>query len=168
MSVVLNFGVIDIPYVNDASKTVERVRKGKRRTGSRWRRSDLIGGDVSTTGDVAEILEAKYHIMAIYAQESMDTVIKPAVENALAGAIETMMMGGPKDVSYAGAASTIEASFKQFLSTGGMDKLGYPGVPTAAALRGVNHRMKHPYARRAARSSFVDTGLYSSSFKVWI
>jgi len=48
-----------------------------------------------------------------------------------------------------------------------VEKLGIPGVPTKAALRGVNHRLKHPYRRRGARPSFVDTSLYMSSFKAW-
>jgi hypothetical protein len=37
-----------------------------------------------------------------------------------------------------------------------------------AALHGVSHRFKHPYARRARRPSFIDTGLYQNSFAAWV
>jgi hypothetical protein len=114
---------------------------------------------------VATILEEKYHIMQIFAEVHMEDVIVPAVANALEGSLETMLMGGPvEDINYGSALSTIEASFKAFLSNREMETIGYPGVPTAAALRGVNHRMKQPYKR----PSFVDTGLYSANFKAWV
>lgn len=168
MTITLHLGVVDFPYTQSPNAE-EPVRQGKRRGGSRWRRRDLIGGEVATTGDVAEILEKKYNIMSIFVEEHMDDVILPAVQNALAGALETVLMGGPAVEGFAlgSAASGIETAFKNFISNKEMESLGYPGVPTQAAQRGVNHRMLHPYKRRAARASFRDTGLYQSSFKVW-
>jgi hypothetical protein len=118
-----------------------------------------------TTGDVAEILEAKYGIMAAYYRVHEKDVAK-MFENSVAGALESMIMGQRID-PFAGATQGIEAGFKQFLSSKEVERIGIAGVPTHAALMGVNHRMKNPYKRRARRPSFIDTGLYSASFKSW-
>lgn len=169
---VLHLGVADFPYVNDDQHTEEPVRKGKRRNGSRWRRSDVIGGSVSTTGDVAEILEAKYHPMEIFAELHMEDVIVPALMNSVEGAIETLLMGGQGNAEvspFSGAMPVIETAFRTFLDNREMEALGYPGVPTAAAIRGVNHRLKHPYAKgNSRRPSFIDTGTYQGAFRAWV
>jgi len=47
-----------------------------------------------------------------------------------------------------------------------METLGYPGVPTRAALMGVNSRLKKRRGKR--RPSFRDTGLYQASFMAWV
>ena len=108
--------------------------------------------------------------MEIFAEAKGDK-IAAALEDSLAGAVESAFMGAANMNSYdpTGKAMTdIEDAFKMFLSSQEIEKLGYPGVPTQAAQDGVNHRLKHPYRKRAARPSFVDTGLYQSSFKAWI
>lgn len=139
----LHLGVNDVPYPHNS--------KGK------------------TTGDVAEILEAKYHLMATFAQ-IFDRQIRAAATKSIQGAVSTMIMrgtGSTKRHPLAGATSEIEHLFKQAISQQAFDgKIS--GVPTAAALRGVSHRFKHPYAKRPARPSFRDTGLYQSSFRAWV
>ena len=55
---------------------------------------------------------------------------------------------------------------KQFISSGEMEKLGYPGVPTKAALMGVNHRLKKKRGPR--RVSFIDTGQYQANLTNWV
>lgn len=146
----LHLGVIDIPYS-------QAPRPRQRRSASNV-----------TTGDVATFLENRYHIMEVFYEEHADDVIAPEMEKSVAGAITSLLAGAPVTLDpFGSAVSKIEDAFKQFLSTGEMERLGYPGVPTQAALRGVSHRFAHPYARRAARVSFVDTGLYQDTFKAW-
>jgi hypothetical protein len=76
------------------------------------------------------------------------------------------MQGAPASLNPLGTAtSAIEAQFKNYLDHEDIVQTGAPGVPTEAALKGVNHRLKSKKGTR--RPSFVDTGLYESSFKVW-
>lgn len=122
-----------------------------------------------TTGDVAEWLENKYHIMEIFATVHSNDIAKE-LENSVAGALESLMMGAPpRDDAFASAASKIKTGFQTFLLSGEMEHLGYPGVPTGAALKGIDHRLKHPYAKsNSRRVSFSDTGLYETSSRVWV
>lgn len=151
---VIHLGVVDIPY------SAPPARAG------RYRRPRKVRAGTQTTGDVAGWLEDRYHVMQHFAENDRDK-IEAELSNAVQGSIETMMMGGPPRLNMAGAESEIDEMFRAFLSAKTIESFGYPGIPTKAALRGVNHRMAHPYARRAARPSFVDTGLYSASFKTW-
>jgi hypothetical protein len=121
-----------------------------------------------TTGDVAEILEARYHVMEIFYQLHHQEIIA-ALEQSYGGAVESILMGAPSAADPSAAAtSKIEAMFQVFLDTREMEGLGIPGIPTKAALQGVSHRKKHPYKKRPPRPSFVDTGLYSASFRAWV
>ena len=154
MTLTLHLGVIDQPYRTAITAASRRRRK-------------KVSAATKTTGDVAVYLEDKYHVMEHFFELHKDGIAK-SLENSLAGSLETMMMGGPATLSFGTAESEIDASFKNMLSNKELDRLGYPGIPTMAALRGVNHRMLHPYARRPSRPSFIDTGLFQASFKSWI
>lgn len=160
---ILNLGVMDLPYA-----TPERTRRAPKKPGKRPRKRSGGAVRVMTTGDVAEILEAKYHLMEHFVQlHGAD--IAGALTNSMQGALETVLMGGPAAQDIFGTAtSQIEDVFKNMLSTRELDVLGYPGIPTAAAERGVSHRFKRPYVRRGPRPSFIDTGLFQSSFKAWV
>lgn len=145
----LHLGVLDVPYVNAPSGT-----KGKSAAGEK------------TTGDIAEILEAKYGIFQTFVEIHGDDVAK-ALEDSVAGALESVLMGAPPRNDLHGAGtSKIETMFKDFLSKQEMDGRGVAGVPTQAALKGVNHRLKRK--RGAPRPSFIDTGLYQSSMRAWV
>lgn len=150
---ILHLGVIDLPYGHQAP------RKGRKRR---------ITATTKSTGDVADILEAKYHVMEIFFEEHADDVVT-YLEDGLQGTIDNILMGAPLTVSaFASAESKIKDRFDQFISQREMDALGYPGIPTQAAQKGISHRFKRPRGSRVPRPSFIDTGLYLSSFRAWI
>lgn len=157
MTRILHLGVVDVPYVDKEAPAAQRKRI---KAGKRPASNEL------TTGDVAEILEDKYHVMEVFYELHKDDVAKD-LEKSVAGALETILLGGPSDVDpFGGATNKIEERFTDFLTNREMEKLGYHGVPTQAAIEGVNHRLKHPYAKKnKRRPSFIDTGLYQRSFK---
>lgn len=160
----LVLGVIDVPYAAAAPAAVKRAlrwRHGKRP----WQH---LGG-FTTTGDVAEILEARYSIMGTFYELHGDE-IAGTMEDVIAGKFENLLMGAPYSgqIFEEGDLSSVEQSFRKFLDDEGMDGRA-AGVPTAAALAGVNHRLKHPYAKgNSPRSSFIDSGLYQDSVRVWV
>lgn len=140
---VLHLGVIDVPYT------------GRTRS--------------VTTGDVAGWLEDRYHVMEVFYHQH-DAFVARSLEKSLAGTMESLLMGAPATIDPFGAGtSAIEDRFKRFLSQREMERLGVPGVPTGAALRGVSHRTKSGYTRgRKRRPSFIDTGQYQADFKAWV
>jgi hypothetical protein len=162
---ILHLGVIDVPYVQPNPQPKARKASARPRLHKRHRKKYAN----VTTGDVAEILEAKYHVMEVFFRQHDQDVVAVQLEKSLKCAVESLMMGAPLTLDPFGTAtSEIENRMKQFLSNREMDALGYPGVPTMAAQMGVSHRFAHPYKRRPARPSFIDTGLYQSSMKAWI
>jgi hypothetical protein len=155
-------GVIDLPYVEapEPPRKVAQARKGKQRP--RGKKTPPEAG-TRTTGDVAEILEGKYHVMETFYDLHEEEIAEDFAEST-AGALEDLLLGAPPRDPLAGAASKVEDRFHRFLELKEMDETSTPGVPTRASLRGVNHRLK--IRRGAPRPSFIDTGLYDSSFKV--
>lgn len=160
-------GVIDLPYTDDTHERIRKVSAAARKKGRRI--SDaletLSTGGAKSTGDVAAILEAKYHIVELF-YETRQPEIAEQLADSIADKIQAIISGAPLSGSPIDAgASVIEDWFKQFLATQEVERLGIPGVPTRAALDGVNHRLKKKRGPR--RPSFIDTGLYQASFKVW-
>ena len=160
----LILGVVDIPY--SASLTAH-----ERRT-ARWRHAKRSWQGLSgtqTTGDVAEILEARYGVMQHF-WEAHGEECASDLADVLMGKIENALMGAPEqDASIVeGDLGRIEERFRAMLDNRELDGR-VEGVPTQAALRGVNHRLAHPYARgNSARPSFIDTGAYQNSMRAWI
>lgn len=161
MPVILHLGVVDISYSNEspAPKKVAKARKGK---ANKPRKPKGASQPVMTTGAVAEILEAEYGILGEFA-ERYGQQIADAFANSAAGALESVMMGTPVNDPYATATTEIEESMKLFLDLEEMN--GKPGVPTKAALDGVNHRLK--IKKGAPRPSFIDTGLMQANYRAW-
>jgi hypothetical protein len=157
----LHLGVVDQPY-NMARK------KGQKRVASNI-----------TTGDVAGFLEENYHVMQTFANVHLADIADDLAKS-MAGAMENLMLGAPIAMSpYARAESMIRQRFNDFIDNKEMDRLGIPGVPTQASLEGVNHRKKSgrnkpkgktakARAESVIRPSFLDTGLYESSMRVWV
>ena len=163
-TLTLVLGVLDSPYSGPpvAPRKVAKAKKGKQKPRGKAKGASPL----PSTGDVAQILEAKYEIMGTFA-EAYGTEIGEALAHSVAGAIESLVSGAPTSIDPFGTAtSEIEEGFRTFLDLQMMD--GRAGVPTGAALKGVNHRLARPYVRRAARPSFVDTGAYQSHMRAWI
>jgi hypothetical protein len=164
----LHLGVIDIPYATNVPEAARRVVHRTHKNGTvETFTAPPSGGE--TTGDVATILEEKYHVMEVFAEEVGMDLIAQALEHSAAGAIENLLLGAPPEglSLTAEAEGEIEGAFRHFLDQREMDGV-MPGVATEAAKKGVNHRLKHPYAKaNKERSSFVDTGTYQTSFKAW-
>lgn len=126
-------------------------------------------GDQSrTTGDVAEILEAKYGIMQQFYDHNSQEIADNLAES-MRGSLESLLMGAPPALDpYGSGNSKTEAKFRDFLDQKVIETYGIPGVPTQAALKGVSHRFKKANARRGPRPSFIDSGLYQTSFRSWV
>lgn len=160
----LNLGVNDIRYTAGPTAP-RRVVVRKHRSGVIKTFTAAAPGQ-ETTGDVAQILEEKYNILETFSRE-YEKEIADALSHALVGAIQILVMGNTQNADpYASAALEIETAMKLFLDMGGMDGSG--NVPTKAALRGVNRRLKHPYAKgNPSRPSFIDTGTMQSNYRAW-
>ena len=129
---------------------------------------DFSYGDAPgvTTGQVAQYLENKYGVMMAFYLRN-EAFVAAQLEDSLAGALESVLMGAPpSNDAFGKATSAIKTKFDIFLSTGEAEQLGIAGVPTAAALKGVQTGTKSKTG--APRPSFVDTGLYRSSFISWL
>jgi hypothetical protein len=167
VTITLHLGVVEQPYAVAVPASARRVAIRTRKGGkARVINAAPAGGE--TTGDVATILEEKYHIMEYFFEDVGGDAISAVLEHSYAGAVENLMSGAPvAQISLsAEAESEIEAAFRMFL--GQQEINGIPGVPTKAALAGVNHRLAHPYAKgNSPRPSFIDTGDYQANFKAW-
>ena len=172
MPLTIHLGVVDQPY-NQAPKKFAR------------RGASSVSN--STTGDVAEILEAKYKVMETFVEIHGNDVIIPAFEEALQGGVDDLLsaLAGSGDVRNVGgvlvesgagtlnpnifgtATGKIDQAFRKMLDDKELDGV-VSGLPSAAAQRGVNHRLKRPYVKRAPRPSFVVTGLLQNSFRSWV
>jgi hypothetical protein len=159
----MHLGVTDIPYSWGQRKAggisaAKALQAAKRGGGT---------GTGVTTGDVAGYLEARYGVMVAYLQMK-ERDINATIENSVLGALESSAMGKRVGVGQAldSATQVMQEQFKDMLSLRELDGK-IRGVPTLAAMRGVSHRFKRPYVRRPERPSFIDTGLYQASFRVW-
>lgn len=161
----LVFGVLDVAYSEAHGTSGKQV--------------------ATTTGDVAEILESRYAVMQTFF-DLRKAKIAGYLADAMATAIQNLVTGRPTPlrISAGGQGSPmfdaqqrIEQEFRSFLDANEMEKLALalagPNIAnphiSAAAAKGVNHRKKHPYAKKnRARPAFVDTGLYRTSFRALV
>lgn len=167
MTIVLHFGVNDIPYAHHQPAGSRRVAVRVRR-GQVPKAISAPAHGAETTGDVAEWLEEKYHVIEIFYEEIGHDLMAKALEHSLQGAIMDVMMGKPHDLvaPFKTAEDEVRAAFQFFIEQKEMDGHA-PGVPTLAALKGINHRLKHPYAKsNPSRPSFDDTGTYMQAFRM--
>ena len=157
----LHLGVVDIPYGN--------AYASQRSQGAKALPSGT-GTSTVTTGDVARSLEKRYGIMAMFVElhgqeisDEMAEVLRDHLENLLMGAPDAGM-----DALFAeGSLGAVEQVFREMLDKRELDGQVL-GVPTGAAMAGVDHRLQHPYAKRGPRPSFIDTGTYQASMRAWV
>lgn len=156
MALRLHLGVIDLPYVN-------APKPGQKKT----------TGSTVTTGQVATWLEDGYHILQTFVDRHIDEIASDLADSVAAG-MENLLMGGPLSQNVFGEAeSSITNRAKKFISSGEMDTLGIPGVPTQAAKDRASGKRRSARRKKARRSnnkpvSFIDSGLYQGSFTAWV
>lgn len=156
MSIKLNLGVIDLPYSHTENKSL------------------------ATTGDVAGYLENKYSIMQGF-YDLHEQEITESISNSIQGSIDSVLQGANPATHnpFGSTTSFIQHKFHEFISTEEISKLGRKGVPTQVALLGKSSRFKwnknkNKFSKRGKtksgvrRPSFLDTGLYDSSFVAWV
>lgn len=143
--------------------------------------SDASTGGATTTGEVAQILEDRYHVMETFYDSRKDKIAEWLSEG-VAKAIEDLVDFGIKGDPTFRVMQKIEAEFRAFLTANEMTHLFGQLTPaeaqyfidktggfTKAGAAGINHRLKHPYAsKNEARPAFIDTGLYQASFRAWV
>lgn len=172
MTTVLTFGVIDVPYSVRVPEQARRVRVRTVRGDGKDkapRSSSAAPSGGETTGDVAEILEAQYSVME-YFFTVHETQIMEALEDGMGLTMEALSLGHPvPEDPFAEAMGKIEQMFREYLDRSEVLGLLGSGPGTAAGRAGVNHRLKHPYAKgNPSRPPFINTGLFQSSFKAWV
>jgi hypothetical protein len=126
---------------------------------------DVTGA--TTTGQVAEILEGKYHVMRLFV-ELHGQEIADALAKDMANSMDAMLNNERiSKIPLAGAMGQIESDFRDYLSADEWQKTS--GQAIAAAQNGVSHRFKKVKSKtRGPRPAFIDTGLYSASFRAEI
>ena len=139
----LHFGVVEMPYEHDS--------EGK------------------STGDVAELLEEKYHIFETFFDVN-ELAVADMITEGMQGQLEDLLAGAPPERDpFAAGCAAVETRFRQFLEREEMAQTATPGVPTKAALRRRSLRFKAKVnPDEAGRPSFIDTGLYEASARVWV
>jgi hypothetical protein len=137
--VKVNLGVVDMPYD--------------------------YGDTSATTYDVAEDLQERYQLFTHFWDLHKDVITHEVGETVAYALINHIQHGAPLAQGVTLLGETME-SFNHFLELQEMEGLGVDGVPTHAALEGKNSRLKQERGER--RPSFIDGGLFKSSFVAWI
>lgn len=159
----LHLGVIDQPYTSwdGGKKAANPKRRGKKAPPP----VKAKGSRQVSTAQVARWLEDRYHVMEVFYEA--DGGVADLLTESVRDAIEDVLMGAPPSADpFLAGTSEIQKRFKDFISSRAMETMGIPGVPTKAALMGVNSRKK--LRRGPRRPSFRDTGLYQASFMAWV
>lgn len=159
----LHLGVIDQPYTSydGGKKAANPKRRGKK---AKPPAPAKTSRQVSTA-QVARWLEDRYHVMEVFYES--DGGVADILADSVRDALEDILMGAPVGASpFLAGTSEIQARFKKFISSAAMESMGIPGVPTKAAMLGMQSRFKGKRGPR--RPSFRDTGLYQASFMAWV
>jgi hypothetical protein len=122
--------------------------------------NERYGDDPVTTGDVANRLEDRYHIMETYVSRNKKMIAKEVMEEIL----------GTKGRRTLHPMDALQKGLKQAISNREFD--GLPGVPTKAAQMGVSSRFKNGKRRGKSkvsgvpRPSFIDSGIFQNAIRV--
>lgn len=116
----------------------------------------------TTTGEVAEILEEKYHVMRVFA-ELHGQDISDAIAKDVSNSMDALLHGERiSKIPLPSAMAHIKTMFQIYLSADEWQKT--TGQAIAAAQNGVSHRFKKK-RKQGSRPAFIDTGLYQRSFR---
>ncbi len=126
--------------------------------------SDKESKGATTTGEVAEILEGRYHVMEVFYELYKEDVAKQ-IEKQLKITIEAVMQGNKNLDLNNLPMGKLESQFKNYLDM--REWAGVSGQVIEAAKSGVSHRKKEK-KKATARPEFIDTGLYQESFRAWV
>lgn len=114
------------------------------------------------TGGVAEILEEKFGVMQVFADQN-EEFIAGVIEAGIANALDNIEMGAPLGADlFAGAMAKIENRFHEYIDS------GEHGIKTKSmqnALSGT--RKKRQYRKVTGKTAFFDTGAYYRNFHAW-
>jgi len=122
------------------------------------------GEEPATTFEVATRLEEDYGLFSHFWAKHRDDIIQEAGTAVAHQLINRIRYGAP-DGGELQMGEVIQ-KFNIFLEQEEMAGLGVAGVPTQAAIHGVNSRLKRQFGPR--RPSFIDGGLFKTSFTAWI
>ena len=148
--------------------------------------SDPDASGATTTAEVAEILEEKYHVMRVFVElhgQEIADVIGQGIADDLEALANDERIGKQM---LMGSMGKIESGFRDYLGADEWQQTS--GQTIAAAQNGVSHRFKNAQNRtvsaksvvkagggmgltivatkkRGPRPAFIDTGLYSASFR---
>jgi hypothetical protein len=123
----------------------------------------------TTTGDVAEILEGKYHVMEIFYLERREQ-IEALIAGQAAAALQNLLTGSMQygDPIF-DVTQQIDELFRDFLDADEISAILPITQQITAAQIGKNSRKKSGYNKNnEARPAFIDSGLFQSSFRSWI
>ena len=167
---ILHLSVIDVPYAALLPVKGKKLRSSaaviKKFKKVITPPSPAAG---KTTGDVAEFLEAKYHVMQHFWDKCGSEVCDALTQDMLDAFADRVSGRNIAAPDFTAATSKMHQMFNEFIDRREMDGAPGPRVPTTAARLGINHRLKHPYAKaNPERPSFKDTGTYMQSFTAWV
>lgn len=129
--------------------------------------SDAGSSGAMTTGDVAKILEDRYHVMETF-YESRRQQVGEWLADSVAGAIDALVRGRNVPPTF-DAEQKIEASFRAYLAANEWSGIVPITQQITAAQMGMSKRFKAGHSKgHKERPAFIDTGLYQASFRAWI
>lgn len=122
-------------------------------------------GDTSaTTYEVAEDLQDRYQLFTHFFETHKKEICAEVGEALAWSLINHIQHGAP--LTQGELLGETMQQFNIFLEQEEMAGLSIDGVPTQAAREGKNSRLKIERGER--RPSFIDGGLFKSSFVAWI
>jgi len=125
--------------------------------------SDPDAKGATTTWEVAEILEKKYHVMEVFYELNAQK-IADQLAAGMAKQLRTLNAGAPRPRAVLpGTMEKIGSDFRRYLDANEWESI--TGQRIAAAHNGDQLRFKK---KKKARPAFIDTGLYQSNFRAFV
>lgn len=137
----LHLGVVDVGYTDDQGAT--------------------------TTGDVAQYLEDRYHIMRSFVELNEHFIARQLVDQ-VAGAIESIAQGNRlPQLNWKPSMAKVEERFRDFIAAGELQAMLPASQQVSEDTLKTSSRTKTQKIQKP-RQAFVDTGLFVASFRCWV